>query len=239
MNGKKLTDNNLPADYGPKHPLWKSPSCRNRYYRILSEESAGLDVSLDTQTFKYAAGSRFGIPPNLRACSRIGIDVIRRCNFACKTCFYRWGPEFNTSDEILDDVLALTRAGRDRGCDHVVLIGKGEPGLWKPIFEFISEVKNIGMTSSIITNGSMPVTHYAKMREAGLNHLHVSVHGLGDTLDKIVCHYGAGAKQAELMAMAYEHDLSASELQRNARHSDPVHRKWMQAYHISRLSSAL
>jgi MoaA/NifB/PqqE/SkfB family radical SAM enzyme len=62
----------------------------------------------------------------------------------------------------------------------------------------IKEVSYLGMTSSIITNGTTSTSYYEKMRLAGLNHLHVSVHGLDDTFDRIVGVEGAGKKQRAL-----------------------------------------
>lgn len=137
---------------------------------------------------------------SLRQCSRVGIDVTRRCNFKCKTCFYRWHPAFGTAyDEPIESALTQARKAQARGCDHVVLVGWGEPGLWKPLLDYIREIASIGMTSSIITNGSLPIHLYSEMRDAGLNHLHISVHGIGEVLDGIVEFPGAGERQAKLM----------------------------------------
>lgn len=89
-------------------------------------------------------------------------------------------------------------AAKNKGCDHAVLVGFGEPVLWPNLLETIKEISKIGMTSSIITNGSVAVSHYAKIREAGLNHLHISVHGIGTVLDEISGFPGAGERQVEL-----------------------------------------
>ncbi len=138
--------------------------------------------------------------PALRQCSRVGIDVTRRCNFKCKTCFYRYHPQFGTDyDEPLAVVMSKTKKAQARGCDHVVLVGWGEPGLWKPMNEYLKECGAMGLTTSMITNGSLSVETYASFREAGLNHLHVSVHGIGSVLDEIVGVEGAGARQERLL----------------------------------------
>jgi MoaA/NifB/PqqE/SkfB family radical SAM enzyme len=84
---------------------------------------------------------------------------------------------------------------RERRCDHVVAVGWGEPTLYRYMEEMISYCKGVGMESSIITNGSSTVYKYDKLYKLGLNHLHVSVHGLGDTLDNIARLSGAGVKQ--------------------------------------------
>jgi hypothetical protein len=58
----------------------------------------------------------------------------------------------------------------------------------------------MGMSTSIITNGSVSVHRYEEMRSAGLNHLHISVHGIGPVLDEIVGVEGAGARQGQVLS---------------------------------------
>jgi MoaA/NifB/PqqE/SkfB family radical SAM enzyme len=136
----------------------------------------------------------------MKKCTRVGIDVTKRCNWKCQTCFYRYKQDFNTPyDRTLTDVMQETERAKARGCDHAVLVGWGEPGLWPYLIDWIKEVQKLGMTSSIITNGSVAIGHYAKMRDAGLNHLHVSAHGIGETLDTISGIPGSGEKQLKLM----------------------------------------
>ena len=196
MNSQDLIKAGLPVDFGPKHPNYKFASFRNRYLALLNK--TGEDLPQNNKV--PAAAVPISMALNLRRCSRVGIDVTRRCNFKCKTCFYRWHPSFGTTFDVpIEDALTQARNAKARGCDHVVLIGWGEPCLWKPLLEYIRELVSMGMTSSIITNGSLPVTLYASLREAGLNHLHISVHGLGDVLDRIVEFPGAGARQMDLM----------------------------------------
>lgn len=135
----------------------------------------------------------------MKPCTRVGINCTKRCNWKCQTCFYRWAPDFNTTyDKSVAEVMNEAIAGKNRGCDHVVFVGWGEPGIWPNLIDSIKEITKIGMTSSIITNGSVSIAHYAKIREAGLNHLHISVHGIGETLDKVSGVPGSGAKQLEL-----------------------------------------
>lgn len=136
----------------------------------------------------------------MRRCTRVGIDVTKRCNWKCRTCFYRWKSDFNQQfDRHINDVWRETVAAKERGCDHAVLVGWGEPGLWPPLLDYLARVESIGMSSSIITNGSLPVSKYAAMRAAGLNHLHVSIHGIGAMLDEISGVPGSGDRQKELL----------------------------------------
>lgn len=136
----------------------------------------------------------------MRRCTRVGIDVTKRCQWTCKTCFYRWRADFNQPyDRSLEDVMNELRAAKTRGCDHAVVVGWGEPTLWPNLIDFVIAVKDLGMTSSIITNGMASIDRYVKLRVAGLNHLHISCHAIGTELDEIAGLPGAGKRQRELM----------------------------------------
>jgi MoaA/NifB/PqqE/SkfB family radical SAM enzyme len=55
------------------------------------------------------------------------------------------------------------------------------------------------MKSLVITNGSSSIQKYQKLFDLGLNHLQVSMHALGGTLDRISSVKGAGERQMELL----------------------------------------
>jgi hypothetical protein len=113
----------------------------------------------------------------MRKCTRIGINVTGLCNCNCTHCFYRWSKDVKAmGDRTLESVIAEAADGQRRGGDHIVIVGHGEPCLWKHLIPAIKEFKQMGLTSSIITNGTVPLKNYEELREAGLNHIHVSVH---------------------------------------------------------------
>lgn len=137
----------------------------------------------------------------LRPCRRVGVEVTRRCNWRCLTCFYRHEENFGAHE---DKPLAALRDELDtawaRGCKHAVLVGQGEPLLYPYVEDFVEHCKRRGMTSSVITNGACGVPAYAALYERGLDHLHVSVHGVGGVLDAIADVRAAGKRQGELLA---------------------------------------
>lgn len=146
----------------------------------------------------------------MKPCRRVGLDVTWRCNERCAHCFYRHGGnefgELGTPwDAPLDTLLAKVDKGRARGLNHVVLEGFGEPLLMRTLDQLLLACKERGMTTSIITNGTIigsgsnPFARYEKCyREWGLDHLHISSHGFGHTLDEITQLKGAGEKQLRL-----------------------------------------
>jgi MoaA/NifB/PqqE/SkfB family radical SAM enzyme len=145
----------------------------------------------------------------MNPCSCAGINIIWYCNAKCKHCFYRRNENLGkdihrTFSEIMNEVLVA----KARGCNRIVLVGQGEP-LFHPFLKIIiSDIFKWGMHSNIITNGTMPVRFYEDLFLAGLNHLQISVHALGEQLDTIMEHKGAGRKQDELMSWLKENNLS-------------------------------
>jgi MoaA/NifB/PqqE/SkfB family radical SAM enzyme len=136
------------------------------------------------------------------------MDVTMRCNWKCKTCFYRHKEWFNTPvDKSLAEAISETAEAQARGCNHVVLVGQGETSIWPHLEEFLKHCKDSGITSSIITNGTAPIGRYEIMYGAGLDHLHVSVHGIGKTLDTIAEVDGSGARQMKTLQWLKESKL--------------------------------
>lgn len=144
----------------------------------------------------------------MKPCTRVGIDVTKRCNWRCQTCFYRYKADFNSKFDVpIEDVCGQLDAAKARGCDHAVLVGWGEPSLYPFLLPFFESCQARGMTSSIITNGTMDPNVAGTMYARGLNHLHVSVHGVGEVLDTVAGSPGAGARQARVLDFLAEKGL--------------------------------
>lgn len=137
----------------------------------------------------------------MKPCRRVGLDVTWRCNWRCLHCFYRFGGnehgQLGTPYDVpLETLLAKVDRARARGIDHVVLEGWGEPTLYPRLGDLLTACRGRGMTTSVITNGAQPVSHYARMYyEWGLDHLHVSSHGFGHALATVADRKDAGERQ--------------------------------------------
>ena len=101
------------------------------------------------------------------------IQVVRRCNQVCRFC----------SNPVNERELTLTRGKRlidgyrRRGYDGVILTG-GEPTLYKALPKLIAYARSQGMPCRLITNAQRTAdpAYLDGLIEAGLSHLHVSVH---------------------------------------------------------------
>lgn len=122
----------------------------------------------------------------MEPCKRIGIEITKRCNNRCKMCFHYHAEDFNTKyDKPLDEVKAEIIEGKKGGCDQVVVVGWGESMLYSQINELADYVRSENMKFSIITNGNINVSRYEELYLHGLDHLHISLHGIGETLNNI------------------------------------------------------
>lgn len=82
------------------------------------------------------------------------ITVNRDCNFRCKWCYAR--DTGYTKDRVMSFNMACRLADiiKDLGIDNVMLIG-GEPSMWSGLFDFNDYCKEIGLSSTIITNAHL------------------------------------------------------------------------------------
>jgi len=134
----------------------------------------------------------------MRPCTRVGIDTTWRCNWRCRHCFYVRNPHFHSGDLPLAPITAKIDKAREGGLDHVVFVGYGEPSLGGTTPHLIDYAHERGMAVSIITNGATGLHRFQGFVRQGIDHFHISSHGLDGTLDTIVETPGAFAKQAEL-----------------------------------------
>jgi len=138
----------------------------------------------------------------------VGLDnVTWKCNWNCKHCYFREFPQLHTNiDTSLEKLKQRIDIGKARGCTVVVLYGKGEPTMHNQISDIIDYISKMGMDSTIITNGTASIKKYEKLYDLGLNHLQISVHGLGEIIDVIAERKGAGKRQMELLQWLCEND---------------------------------
>ena len=132
-------------------------------------------------------------------CTRVGADVTRLCSWTCRQCFYLREPEFKKNiNAPLEQVKSTILRGQQGGLTQALLTGWGEPSLYPQVMDVLDFCNQRGMTFSMITNGATGLARFQRLFEAGMDHLMVSAHAVGDLLDEIVQTPGAFGKQSEL-----------------------------------------
>jgi MoaA/NifB/PqqE/SkfB family radical SAM enzyme len=143
----------------------------------------------------------------MKVCSRVEIDTTKRCNAKCEMCFYKHSPDFNKDYDLpLGQLKLCLQEADDRGCDHALMGGWGEPMLYKFANEFVDEAARLGMTTSMITNALYAPERLKLLLERGMNHVHLSTHGIGATLDKVMGVNNSYSRQTEIKKMLAENN---------------------------------
>lgn len=142
----------------------------------------------------------------MRPCTRVGLDVTWKCNWNCLHCFYRHGDQLHTNwDAPFEQLLAKVDTARAGGIDHVVLVGYGEPSLYKRLDELAAGIRERGLTWSMITNGATSLAIFQRCYNSlGIDHLHISSHG---NLEAVSERQAATAAQRKLKAWLHAEGL--------------------------------
>lgn len=144
----------------------------------------------------------------MKPCTRVGIDVTWKCQQRCLHCFYLRSPHFHKGQDVpLEEVTAKIDAAKSGGLDHVVMVGYGEPSLCANVHTILRYCHDHGLATSMITNGATGLNRFKSYFAEGINHLHLSSHGLGVTLDEIVGQKEAFARLSELKEWLASNDL--------------------------------
>ena len=144
----------------------------------------------------------------MQACQKVGVDLGWRCNAHCPFCFYARDPHLRTpQDTPIEDIYAKIEKARAGGLTQCVIVGYGEPTLSPHFLPVVDHCREQNMPVSVITNGTTGLKRYEEFFDHGGDHLHISSHGMGDTLDGIMGINGAFKKQAELKTWLMANDL--------------------------------
>jgi cyclic pyranopterin phosphate synthase len=116
---------------------------------------------------------RFG-----RAHTYLRISVTDRCNLRCSYCMPPEGIDWKQRDELLsfEEILRVTRVLVDMGIDKIRITG-GEPLARRNLDVLIEQLAGLeGLkTIAMTTNGILLNGQTARLREAGLNALNISL----------------------------------------------------------------
>lgn len=132
----------------------------------------------------------------MRPCKVVGVDITYRCPASCRACFYKRSNLIHKSQDVpIEEVKAKINRGLDGGLDGVTICGYGEPASCPNTQEIIRYAKSLGMWISMISLGVAPVDRFKEYFDLGLDHILLSLHGVGQVHDEIVGLPGAFAKQ--------------------------------------------
>jgi len=137
-----------------------------------------------------------------RVLNRRGVMWLgQTCNIRCYFCYFL--DKINTREHPEHAMMSLQKAKEmcrvmreHYGLSSVDIQG-GEPTVWGPIFELVAYCNRIGLKPTLITNGVMLAKKDVcqRLKDAGVYDFLFSIHGIGETYDKIVGLPGGSEKQ--------------------------------------------
>jgi MoaA/NifB/PqqE/SkfB family radical SAM enzyme len=142
-----------------------------------------------------------------RVLNRRGVIWLgQTCNIRCYFCYFldkinaREHPEHAMMS--LEKAKEMCRVLRERYGLSSVDIQGGEPTVWGPIYELVAYCSRIGLKPTLITNGIMLAKKDVcqRLKDAGIYDFLFSIHGIGETYDKVVGLPGGSDKQLQALA---------------------------------------
>lgn len=111
--------------------------------------------------------------------------IVKPCNMKCKFCYATFDDMHVVEQLDKYDAFKILDKLKDAGLQKITFAG-GEPLLYKHIYEVIVYAKGIGLTTSIITNGSLLTDDFLEKFKDKLDWIGISIDSLNpETNEKI------------------------------------------------------
>jgi radical S-adenosyl methionine domain-containing protein 2 len=111
--------------------------------------------------------------------------IVKPCNMRCKFCYATFDDMRLTNQLSKYDAFKILDKLKEAGLQKITFAG-GEPLLYKWIYEVIVYSKSIGLTTSIITNGSLLTDELLIKFKGQLDWIGVSVDSLNETTNTLI-----------------------------------------------------
>lgn len=111
--------------------------------------------------------------------------IVKPCNMACKFCYATFD-DMKVGNQLskMDCFIILDKL-KEAGLQKITFAG-GEPLLYKHIYEVVCYSKMIGLTTSIITNGSLLTEEMLVKFKGKLDWIGLSIDSLNNTTNKLI-----------------------------------------------------
>ena len=111
--------------------------------------------------------------------------IVKPCNMSCKFCYATFDDMRLTNQLSKYDAFKILDKLKEAGLQKITFAG-GEPLLYKWIYEVIVYSKTIGLTTSIITNGSLLTDELLEKFKGKLDWIGVSIDSLNETTNNLI-----------------------------------------------------
>lgn len=111
--------------------------------------------------------------------------IVKPCNMRCKFCYATFEDMAVIKQLPKEDAFKILDKLKSAGLEKITFAG-GEPLLYRWIYEVIVYSKQIGLTTSIITNGSLLTDKALEKFKGHLDWIGVSIDTLNETGNKLI-----------------------------------------------------
>lgn len=125
----------------------------------------------------------------------IEIHPTRNCNLKCRHCYSESGPDRDRQLP-LDHLKRFISQAKNIGYRYIGISG-GEPLLWDDLHTFLSHAKSLGLSTSLITNGTLLNETTAARLKNNVGNISVSVDSPPEEHNKLRCSSTAFSRMEE------------------------------------------
>ena len=111
--------------------------------------------------------------------------IVKPCNMNCKFCYATFSDLRVTNQLSKFDAFKILDKLKEAGLQKITFAG-GEPLLYKWIYEVIVYSKTIGLTTSIISNGSLLTDDLLKKFNRKLDWIGISIDSINETTNRLI-----------------------------------------------------
>lgn len=127
--------------------------------------------------------------------------IVKPCNMKCKFCYATFEDLENVKQMSLENAKIVVKKLKDAGVEKITFAG-GEPLLYKHIEELISYSKEIGLVTSIITNGILLSVDLLKRLQGKLDWVGVSIDSVNWETNQKIGRF-QGSEQTQYYSLVY------------------------------------
>lgn len=127
----------------------------------------------------------------MKAFETVSFHIVKPCNMKCKFCYATFEDMHVGKQMSYYDASTVVSKLKQAGVEKITFAG-GEPMLYKHLNALIGYAKFIGMTTSIITNGTLITAEWLSKMKPHLDWIGISVDSLNQTTNELIGRKGKG-----------------------------------------------
>lgn len=129
----------------------------------------------------------------------VSFHIVKPCNMKCKFCYATFD-DFKVNKQLtVPEICLILNKLKEAGVQKVTFAG-GEPMLYRQLPNIIIYAKAIGLTTSIITNGSLLTINFLKEMQGKLDWIGLSVDSINPLTNHLI---GRVSKNASIEIKSY------------------------------------